>query len=126
MDANEAKKRYSRYNKRVKEYMGFVIDELFDKYLDIQESFVISLDLLAVNIEIFYDSLKEIREAGVTANDQYRGPKKNAAIGTLFNAQDHVVKILNQFGFNPLAKSKLKEKLDDVNDIKMLTAITNC
>ena len=70
MDANEAKKRYSRYNKRVKEYMGFVIDELFDKYLDIQESFVISLDLLAVNIEIFYDSLKEIREAGVTANDQ--------------------------------------------------------
>lgn len=118
-------KRYNDKDKKVQEYMTFICNSLVDKYKEIPEAFIISLDLLANNLEIMVKSAAEMsKEDGLTDDDRYHGKKKSAALQTYFQAQGYVASILTSFGMNPMAKSKMKQNQEEVDVEKYLEALT--
>ena len=118
-------KRYNDKDKKVQEYMTFICNSLADKYKEIPEAFIISLDLLANNLEIMVKSAAEMsKEDGLTVDDRYHGKKKSAALQTYFQAQGYVANILTSFGMNPMAKSKMKQSQQEVNVEEFLEKLT--
>lgn len=118
-------KRYIDNDKKVQEYMAFIADALIERHQEVPESFVISLDLLAQNLEIMIKSSGEMnKQDGMTDDDRYHGKKKSAALQTYFQAQGYINNILTAFGLNPMAKSKMKKNQDDVNIDQFLEQIT--
>lgn len=112
--------RYKDKNEKIQEYMNMLTATLEEKYQTIPESFVVSLDLLAFNLEVLFDSMKEMKEKGMTETDKYRGEKKSTGLQSFFNAQNYITKILAQFGFTPAAKSKIRENTDKADVQKLL------
>lgn len=118
--------RYKDKSVKTQEYLGFCIDTLLNKYGYISTDYLISLDLLAENLEVMFTAMKEMRESGkVTEVDRYRGVKKSAAMQTFFNAQTYVHKLLGSFGFTPSARSKIHENTVNQDLRKTLEAIRN-
>ena len=118
-------KRYIDKDIKVQEYMSFICNTLVDKYKEIPEGFIISLDLLANNLDIMVKSSEEIcKENGLTDDDRYHGKKKSAALQTYFQAQGYVNNILSNFGMSPMSKSKMKHNQEDVSIEKYLEALT--
>lgn len=118
-------KRYINNDKRVQEYMQFICNTLVDKYKEIPETFVISLDLLAQNLEIMVKSSDTMnQEGGMLDDDRYHGAKKSAPLQTYFQAQGYINNILTSFGLNPMAKSKMKQNKDEVNIDDFLEKLT--
>lgn len=118
-------KRYKDNDKKVQEYMEFVCNSLVDKYKDIPETFVISLDLLAQNLEIMVKSSEAMnKEGGMLDDDRYHGAKKSAPLQTYFQAQSYINNILTSFGLNPMAKSKMKQNKEEVNIEDFLEKLT--
>ena len=125
MNKNSFLKRYNDKDKKVQEYMLFICNSLVDKYKEIPEAFIISLDLLANNLEIMVKSASEMsKEDGLTDDDRYHGKKKSAALQTYFQAQGYVANILTNFGMNPMAKSKMKQNQQEVNVEEFLEKLT--
>lgn len=118
-------KRYNDKDKKVQEYMTFICNSLVDKYKEIPEAFIISLDLLANNLEIMVKSVGDMNtDGGLTDDDRYHGKKKSAALQTYFQAQSYVASILASFGMNPMAKSKIKQSQQEVNAEEFLEKLT--
>lgn len=118
-------KRYVDKDKKVQEYMSFIADALIEKHQEIPETFVISLDLLAQNLEIMIKSSEDMnKQDGMTDDDRYHGKKKSASLQTYFQAQGYINTILTSFGLNPMAKSKMKKNQDEVNIDQFLEQIT--
>lgn len=118
-------KRYTDKDKKVQEYMAFISNSLEEKYTDIPEGFIISLDLLANNLEIMVKSAEEMsKKDGLTDDDRYHGKKKSAALQTYFQAQGYVANILSSFGMNPMSRSKMKQNQEEVNVEDFLEKLT--
>lgn len=118
-------KRYIDKDKKVQEYMAFICNTLVDKYKEVPETFIISLDLLAQNLEIMVKSAEALnKEDGMTDDDKYHGKKKSAPLQTYFQAQGYINNILTSFGLNPMAKSKMKQNQEEVDVEKYLEALT--
>jgi len=119
MTQEELLKRYTSYNETVQEYMKMLSDALIEKYVDIPEHFVVSLDVLAGNLVIMNKALTSLTsgQVGLVGNDHYRGEKKSTELTAFMSAQTNVMKILGIFGLTPLGKSKIRENSDagDVN-----------
>ena len=117
-------KRYEKNKPEVKEYMGYIADALIEKYGDITDTFIISLDLLAHNLEIMKKATEDMDEKGITDDDRYHGKKKSAPLQTFFQAQGYVNNILNSFGMHPMSASKIKKNKEEVNVDAFLDALT--
>lgn len=112
-------------DEKVQEYMKFISNSLQEKYEDIPEGFIISLDLLANNLEIMVKSANEMnKEDGLTDDDRYHGKKKSAPLQTYFQAQGYVANILSNFGMNPMSRSKMKQSQNEVNVEEFLESLT--
>ena len=118
-------KRYKDKSEKVQEYMEFIANSLIEKHSEIPETFIISLDLLAQNLEIMVNSAKEMsKENGMLDDDRYHGKKKSAPLQTYFQAQGYVNNILSSFGFNPMSKSKIRQNKEKVNMQDFLEQLT--
>ncbi len=117
-------KRYTKNKKEVQEYMGYIADVLIDKYGDISETFIISLDLLAYNLEIMKKSIEDMDVKGITDDDRYHGKKKSAPLQTFFQAQGYVNNILSNFGLTPMSKSRIRQNKEEVNVQDFLAQLT--
>ena len=116
--------RYSSYRKEIQEYMKFFINSLIEKYGEVNESFLVSLDLLALNLEVLFKSVDEMKDKGMTETDKYRGEKKSGAMQAFFNSQNYIHKIIASFGFTPSSKSKIRENQDAADVAKYLENLT--
>lgn len=116
--------RYKDKSEKIQEYMSMLTNALEEKYTTIPESFVVSLDLLVFNLEVLFDSMKEMKEKGMTETDKYRGEKKSTGLQSFFNAQNYITKILAQFGFNPMSASKIKQNKEELNLQKYIESMT--
>lgn len=116
--------RYSSYRKEIQEYMNFFINSLIEKYGEVNESFLVSLDLLALNLEVLFKSVDEMKDKGMTETDKYRGEKKSGAMQAFFNSQNYIHKIIASFGFTPSSKSKIRENQDAADVAKYLENLT--
>lgn len=115
--------RYKDYDSKIIEYMGSIIGALDEKYSGVPDGYIISLDLLAMNLKILFDSMNEIKEKGMTDVDKYRGEKKSSAMQAFWAAQNYIHKILASFGFTPASRSRIRENQDKADVQKFLEEI---
>lgn len=101
------KKRYKKYRKEVQDQMAIILDNT-----EIEEGFVTILDLLALNYDMLYKSIDDIKKNGFEKKDFKERTVKNHAVQTFNNSQQIIVKLLNSFPSNPMSKAKIK-KLSD-------------
>lgn len=118
--------RYKEYEKTVQEYMKMVSDALVEKFGDIPEVYVVSLDILAGNLVIMTKAITNIATDadGIVGKDNYRGEKKSTSLSAFLAAQNNVIKILTSFGWTPAGASKIRENKEiNVEDfLEKLTA----
>ena len=114
MTQEDLLKRYTNHNDQVQEYMKMLSDSLMQKYQEIPDTFVISLDVLAGNLVIMTKAIDNIikDKDGIVGQDNYRGEKKSTSLSAFLATQHNVLKILNTFGWTPMGKSKIKENAD--------------
>ena len=115
--------RYRESDKRTREYMLYFCHTLEEKYGDIPESFIPSLDMLSFNLDLLFLSYDDIKSNGVKDEDKYRGQKKSASLQTFYNAQNYIHKLIAYFGWTPLSMMKIKG--EDTKDVdKYIAALT--
>lgn len=124
MDFQKILERYKDKRNEIQEYMSFFCSSLVEKYGEVNESFIPSLDMLAFNLEVMFKSLDEMKEKGMGEIDKYRGEKKSAAMQSFFNSQNYIHKLISYFGFTPMAKSKIKSETDAGDIQKYLENLT--
>ena len=73
MESEKVKARYSEKRQEVQEYMSFLVDSLVEKYGEVNQSFIVSLDLLALNLEVLFKSVDDMKENGLKKTDKYHG-----------------------------------------------------
>lgn len=104
------KARYKDYRKEVQEQMNIIIDNY-----DIEEGFTLTLDLLAFNLDLLYQSMDSLRANGFTTKDWKDRPHKNYAIQQLNQSQSTILKILSNFPSSTMLKERIK-KLSQLED----------
>lgn len=112
-------KRYESYDEKVQEYMTIFADELLSKYNEVPDVFIITLDIIAGNLVIMVSAMNDIvtGKVGIVGQDEYRGEKKSTQLSAFLASQNNVAKLVDKFGFTPLAKSRIRENLDG-QDVK--------
>lgn len=112
-------KRYESYDVKVQEYMTIFADELLSKYNEVPDVFIITLDIIAGNLVIMVSAMNDIvtGKVGIVGQDEYRGEKKSTQLSAFLASQNNVAKLVDKFGFTPLAKSRIRENLDG-QDVK--------
>lgn len=117
--------RYNGYRIEIQEHIKYFINKLIEKYGELTDTYLISLDLLAMNLEIMYKSMDEIRNKGLAngVDQRYQGAK-SAAMQAFFNSQNYVHKIISNFGFSPMSKSKMRENKEKIDVDKFIQDLT--
>lgn len=123
MNMEDILERYSSYRGEIQEYMKYFIKSLADKQGEVNETFILSLDLLALNLDVMFKAVDEMKDKGMTETDKYRGEKKSGAMQAFFNSQNFIHKILANFGMQPMAKSKMKDTHDKLDAEKFLKTL---
>ena len=108
MNKEEFIKRYEKYPEEIVEYMKYIYDLLIEKYGEISEHYLISLDTLAMNLDIMLLAKKDFDENGFHHKDHNNVIRKSGAVQIFNTAQHAALKIMNNFGANPMAESRMK------------------
>lgn len=116
--------RYNSYRVEIQEYMKLFIEAIVDKYGLVSEGFIVSLDLLAYNLDVMFKSIDEMKDKGMTETDKYRGEKKSGAMQAFFNSQNYIHKIIASFGLTPGSSAKIKNSGEEADMKKLLEDIT--
>lgn len=95
--------RYENCDKRTQEQLKFIIDncQITDEYLT-------SLDILATNYDLMYQSLDDMAKNGFEKLDHCNRVTKNHALQVFQYTQNIILKILSSFPSNPMTKAKIK------------------
>ena len=104
------KDRYKKYRPEVQEQMNNIIDNY-----DIEDGYLLTLDLLAINLDLMYTSIDSIKSEGFETTDYKQRVVKNHAIQQLNSSQQTVIKLLNNFPSSTMMKEKIK-KLSSIDD----------
>lgn len=118
--------RYKDYNEQVQEYMSIFADALVEKYQEIPDVFVVTLDIIAGNLTIMTSAMKDLvsGEAEIVGKDNYRGEKKSTQLSAFLASQTNVAKLVEKFGWTPFGKSKIRENSDAADVAKYLESLT--
>ena len=100
---------YKEYDKRVIDFMRYIILDLEDEYKLIPISFRANFNLLANLLAVYYDAVDVLHTP-----TEYPAIH-NKASSTIMNCTNQIVKICSSFGCDPLGKSKIK-KLNSSDD----------
>lgn len=126
MNQKDLMKRYKDYDSTVQEYLKMVSDALVEKFGEIPEVYVVSLDILAGNLLIMNKAITNIATDadGIVGKDNYRGEKKSTSLSAFLAAQTNVLKILNSFGWTPSGAAKIKNTDKEINVEQFLESLT--
>lgn len=103
--------RYENYREDTQEQLKILINSVEN-----DESYIPMLDLLAINFDLMYSAMDDVKEKGFALKDNYRGQTKNPSLQVLSNAQQTIIRLLNNFPSNPLSKARLKKLNNDDGD----------
>lgn len=109
MDKKEILQRYEKYNEEIQSYMDYIVNSLFDKYGEVAPHYLISMDVFAMNLDIMMQAKKIFDEKGFQQQDHNGIQRKSGAVQAFNTAQQAALKIMNQFGLNPMSASKIKD-----------------
>lgn len=104
----ETKERYSKYPEKVQAYMEGIIAEIKRDYGSIPASWFISLDLLADQLNIYYDASQDIIENGVSYINRDNRRCKSPSVTTINNCIGAINMIIKNFALSPVGRSKIK------------------
>lgn len=102
-------KRYEKYRSEIQEYMRDIINSLLDKYGEVFPHYLISLDTLAMNLDIMMQAKEIFDKEGFQHNDHQGVQRKSGAVQAFNTAQQAALKIMNAFGLNPMSASRIKD-----------------
>lgn len=123
MTQEEFAKRYEGYRDEIKEYMKYVYDVLIDKFGEVYSHYLVSLDTLAMNLDIMLMARDTFKKEGFQHKDYGGHQRKSGAVQIFNTAQVAALKIMNNFGLSPMAESRIKtnkiqrDLTDYVNDL---------
>jgi len=98
------KKRYADYRAEVREQMNNIIDNY-----DIEDGFLLTLDLLAINLDMLYKSIDSIKKEGFEKLDFKERTVKNHAVQQFNSSQQTIIKLLSNFPSSTMMKEKIKK-----------------
>lgn len=101
-------KRYEKYPQEIQDYMKYVEDSLTDKYGRIFNHYLVSLDTLAMNLDILIKAKSEFDEKGFHHKDAAGTERKSGAVQIFNTAQIAALKIMDKFGLSPMAEARMK------------------
>lgn len=118
--------RYKDYDAKVQEYMKIFSDALIEKYQEVPDVFVVTLDVIAGNLTIMVSAMKDLvsGNVGIVGKDEYRGEKKSTQLSAFLASQNNVTRLVEKFGWTPLGKSKIRENTDAADVAKYLENLT--
>lgn len=105
----QAKKLYKDYSTEVQNYMWAVHSYLQKKFGTINDEWIMTLMMLADNLEMFIQCRKQIKETGLLITNRFGVLEKNSLIKVQNDAQIQIVKLLNEFALTPKSAEKIKE-----------------
>lgn len=109
----QAKKLYKEYSIEVQNYMWAVHSYLNKKFGNINDEWIMTLMMLADNLEMFIQCRKQIKETGLLITNRFGVLEKNSLIKVQNDAQIQIVKLLNEFALTPKSAEKIKEVEED-------------
>ena len=77
---DDIKKRYEKKDPRVREYMNILVDSLVEQYGTVHEEWIITLDLISTNFEVYYKGYDDIIANGIYVYDKNGYKQRNSAI----------------------------------------------
>ena len=110
------KKHFGQYDKAVQAYMKNLVISLEKQYGELDETWLVSLELIAFNYDLILKCQADIAKNGLEKYDNSHRLVKNPCISTLNNAQAYLIKLLSAFGLTVMSKSKLKNMPDTSSD----------
>ena len=122
---SEILERYEKYNEEIQSYMEYIVDSLFEKYGEVYDYYLISMDVFAMNLDIMTQA-KKIFDAEGFAQEDTRGVKRKSGAVQAFNtAQQAALKIMSQFGLNPMSASRIKDNKTERDTQNYLESLVN-
>lgn len=109
----QAKKLYKDYSTEVQNYMWAVHSYLQKKFGTINDEWIMTLMMLADNLEMFIQCRKQIKETGLLITNRFGVLEKNSLIKVQNDAQIQIVKLLNEFALTPKSAEKIETKEED-------------
>ena len=125
MEKFQVLERYQKYNEEIQGYMSDIVDSLIDKYGEVYPHYRLSLDTLAMNLDIMMQAKKIFDEKGFQQQDANGVQRKSGAVQAFNTAQQAALKIMSQFGLNPMAASKIKDNKTDRDTQEYLSDLMN-
>ena len=77
---DDIKKRYEKKDPRVREYMNILVDSLVEQYGTVHDEWIITLDLISTNFEVYYKGYDDIIANGIYVYDKNGYKQRNSAI----------------------------------------------
>ena len=124
MTQKEFENRYENYSTQIQEYMKIFSNELYNKYGEIPEIFILTFDMIAGNLVIMCEALDEIKKSGIVGKDNYRGEKKSTALSAFITSENTITNLVKEFGWTPSSKSRIRENTDKADVQKFLEDLT--
>lgn len=109
----QAKKIYKDYLPEVQAAMWAVHSYLQKKFGNINDEWIMSLMMLADNLQMFIECRKQIKEQGLLISNRFGVLEKNPLIKVQNDSQIQIVKLLNEFALTPKSAEKIKEVEED-------------
>lgn len=109
----QAKKIYKDYSAEVQAAMWAVHSYLQKKFGNINDEWIMSLMMLADNLQMFIQCRQAIKEQGLLISNRFGVLEKNPLIKVQNDSQIQIVKLLNEFALTPKSAEKIKEVEED-------------
>lgn len=116
-------KRYKNYSKYVQEVIQFLV-----KDLDLHDNYILTLDLIADNLELYYNAKEDVKKNGFTIRNERNQTVKNPAIQIINCSQQMLVKLLASFPASPMAKGRIARLnlIDEEFEVDTLDEFLKC
>ncbi len=112
----ELNTRYEKYS----DYVQNTIQNLI-KDVDLHENYILTLDLIADNLEMYFLAKQDILQNGFAIVNERNQTVKNPAVQIMNSTQQMIAKLLSSFPTSPMSKARLT-KLNSL-DIEMDSAL---
>lgn len=125
MEKEKILQRYSNYKSEIQSYMDFIIDSLYEKYGEVYPHYLISMDVLAMNLDIMMQAKADFDKNGFQHKDFSGIERKSGSVQAFNTAQQAALKIMNNFGLSPMSASRIKDNKTERDTKNYLESLIN-
>lgn len=105
----DVKEIYKDHDERTIQYMEYVVEALNAEYKSIPAYYRISLDLLADQLDVYFEAKDYIKEVGSVQRDSQGRLSKNNQHSVLQATEAKITGLLQAFALTPFTKIKMKK-----------------